>query len=52
MLPSGLVVNPEASVSWRSPLPSGRMAKTWLPLGLVPNGSQLESNTTAFVAGS
>jgi hypothetical protein len=28
-LPSGLVVNPEASVNWRSPSPSGRMAKSW-----------------------
>lgn len=51
MLPSGLVVNPEASVSWRSPRPSGRVAKTWLPNGLAWSGSQLGSKMTAFVTG-
>jgi hypothetical protein len=48
-LPSGLVAIPEASVSWRSPRPSGRMAKICPQLGLAPNGSQLEAKTTAFV---
>ena len=51
-LPSGLVVMPEASVSWRSPRPSGRMAKICPPLGLASSGSQLDWNTTVWVTGS
>src|SRR5262249_7077744 len=52
MLPSGLVVDPAASVSWRSPLPSGRMSKTCSPGGSAWSGSQEESKATAFVTGS
>src|SRR5262245_10441041 len=52
MLPSGLVVRPAASVSSRSPCPSGRIAKICSPTEFVRSGSQLESKTTASVTGS
>jgi hypothetical protein len=49
MPPSGSVVDPDASVSCRTPLPSGRMAKSWPPNGLAWKGSQVDSKTIAFV---
>ena len=48
-VPSGSVVMPRAFVSWRSPVPSGRIAKSWLPNGLPPTGSQLDENSTVPV---
>jgi len=33
---------PRVAVSWRSPEPSGRIAKIWSPNGLPLTGSQLD----------
>src|SRR5262249_3230419 len=44
-VPSGSTVLPRVAVSWRSPEPSGRMAKIWSPNGLPPTGSQLDPNS-------
>src|SRR5262249_12956578 len=52
MVPSGSVVVPRAFVSWRSPVPSGRIAKSCSPNGLAPMGSQLDWKSTAPVRGS
>src|SRR5439155_14204518 len=51
-VPSGSIVKPRAFVSWRSPVPSGRIAKSCSPNGLAPTGSQLDWNSTVPVIGS
>src|SRR5262249_2228695 len=45
-VPSASVVMPRALVSWRSPEPSGRIAKICSPNGFAPTGSQLAWNRT------
>jgi hypothetical protein len=42
VVPSASVAEPRVFVSWRNPVPSGRMTKTWPPFGFSPIGSQLE----------
>src|SRR5262249_15064165 len=48
-VPSASVVMPRASVSWRSPEPSGRIAKIWSPNGFAPTGSQFAEKRTVPV---
>src|SRR5262245_38954678 len=43
------ITTPRAVVIWRRPEPSGRMAKSWFPAGLVPSGSHDELRIRARV---